>query len=239
MKKESTQTRSVDQQQIVNELTRRFSIDGERILFLNAKDPLDAWIPPSELESIARQTGEVQSTDVEFVMYVEPLQQIHYRATVVDKAGRIFARPGAAKIGEQSKGGDEIEAETLAQGRALSHALRAAGFHPLKSGSVVALDERRAVRQSQPLTEEQQTNQIAHDAASLRTKDLKQIHAIAERKGLILPMPGGKDDSGYRNWLWRKFGVGTAAKLDAFKRAQVIAEIDNYEGEEDELEMIA
>jgi hypothetical protein len=233
----NTQTRTPEQQQVINNLTSRFDIDGERILFLNDKDPLDPWIPSSELEAIARQSGGIQSTDVEFYQFVEALQQIHYKATVITGDGRAYARTGAARLGEQSKGG-EIDAETLAQGRALGNALRAAGFHPLKSGSVVPLDERRNLK---PLTNEQIENHAIEDAAAMRVKDLKQIHAIAERKGLIVPdAKGSKNDAQYRGWLRRNFGVDTAVKLDAFQRAQVIAELENYlRDEEDELRKIA
>lgn len=238
----SNQLRTSGQLSVIEQLTANFDIDAERILFLNPRDPNDPWIPPDELESIARQAGGFQSINIDYDNYVEQLKQVVFKATVVDDQGRIFGRPGVATIGEKTPVG-EIDVQILAAGRALNAALKAAGFHPLKSGSVVSLDDRRATRQNQQLSTEQREQQAATDAAVSRRDDLKLIHAIAEEKNLIIRGNGFKNDKPYRDWLFRNFSVSTAVELNAAERASVINQLrleSAHEiSEEEELALIA
>lgn len=130
-------------------------------------------------------------------------------------------------VGEKPNGYD-IPPEILAEGRALSSALSAAGFHPFKSASVVNLADARVAIQNR-----QQTQEFTgiEDKAELRKKDLRQIHALAEEKGLIV----GRDDTEYRIWLTKKFGVKTAALLEDVDRTRVINALRNYKDEFEDL----
>lgn len=236
------QARTKQQNEVIEQLTAHFSIDADRILFLNPREPNDPWIPADELESIARQAGGFQSIDVDYDNFIEPLQQVVYKAVVVDEQGRRFGRTGVATIGEETPIGD-IDVQILAAGRALSAALRAAGFHPLKSGSVISLDDRRTSRQPQKLSAEHVEIQAAADAAHSRRTDLAAIHALAAEKNYIVRVNGTTNDNPYREWLFRNFGVSSAVELNAAQRASVINLLRlaplHQLGEEDELRMIA
>ena len=85
----------------------------------------------------------------------------------------VFTHPGVATTGERPAGID-IEPETLAAGRALGASLRAAGFHPYKSGSVVDFSEMRR--------EIEIRRKAADIEKEARIKDINQIHAIADEK---------------------------------------------------------
>jgi len=201
---------TLKQEDIKNQLAGQFSIDPERIYFLNEKKPEEPWLPAEALITIARQSGEFQGIDETVAQYIQPLNQVVHSATAVDKDGRSYTRSGVATIGER----EDLDAHALAAGRAVSAALTAAGFNPLRPGVVVSLDLKIPV-------------DSAHaglaDEAQLRNKDLKQIHALAVEKNLIRIMPGNnKDMTAYRALLKEKFGTNTAAAFDATQRASLI-----------------
>lgn len=194
--------------------------EGElaRCLFFR-KDEDEPWIPPDILEAIARKTGTFQHIGVVHDKYVREREQVIYTGTVIDQQERNYTRTGVALIGEAPSGFD-IDTDVLAQGRALGAALTAAGFNPFKASSVV---ETKEPSHSGPLNEEQKQLHQLEDESTLRLKDLRQIHAIAERKGLI----HGRDMSRYRNWLLQYYGTTTAAIMDAASRAAVINQLND------------
>jgi hypothetical protein len=200
------------------ELAERFGIDKDRILFFNEADPLDPWFPPDELLSIARREQSFLEIDISFHQWVPGLDLVCYQATVINNENRIFKMTGVAKMGEARPGGPDEH--TIATGRALGAVLRAAGFHPLKSGSVVG-------------TVASQPPSITYaDEATIRTNQLAQIHILAEKAGMILEGTGDrKDMSRYRAWLTEIFGTPTAAALTETERAQAIAELRSLAGE--------
>ena len=215
-----THLRTRKQQEILTNLSTNFGIDESRVLFINPRDENDPWIPADELESIARQIGGIKSTSVLHDKVIPELNQIAYLATVVDKSEVTYNRSGVATIGEKPNEID-IDADTLAAGRALGAALRAAGFHPYRSGSVVDFQEMREEIKAKQIVDE---HAAITDEAKVRIKVLQAIHAKAAEKNLIV----GKDYSKYRVWLFEKFGVYTAAMLDVPTRASVINALDQY-----------
>lgn len=213
------------QQEILTHLSTNFGIDEDRVLFINPRDENDPWIPADELESIARQLSGIKNSSVIHDKFIPETKQVVFMATVTDKNDVIYTRSGVATIGEKPSG-FEIEAEVLASGRALSAALRAAGFHPYRSGSVVNFSEMKEEIEAKRIMDS--IPQVEHVAIQ-RTKDLRQIHALAAEKGLIVVRDGVKDDSEYRRKLKEKFGVSTAAVLDENQRAAVINWLKNYD----------
>lgn len=213
-----TRTLSSDQERKARDLAEKYGIDKDRILFFNSSDPLDPWIAPDELLSIARREEAFLEIEVTFHQWVPGLDLICYMATVINNDNRIFKLTGAAKMGEARPGGPDEH--TIASGRALGAALRAAGFHPLKSGSVVG-------------NSPQAGSSISYaDEARIRTNQLAQIHLLAEKAGLILGVPGQrKDMTRYRAWLTEGFGTDTAAVLTEPERTQVITELRALAGE--------
>lgn len=216
----SNEIKTQKQQEILDELNKRFGIEPDRILFLNPRDANDPWIPPDEMMSIARQHGGFTLVSVTHDKFIGETSQQIYTATVVDAQERTFVRSGVATLGERPNGQD-IDTETLASGRALSAALRDAGFHPYKSGSIVSLDDAR-----QNIEERRRGRELQRieDESALRIKDLKQIHALAREKGLIV----GDNKIGYHLWLAEKFNVKSVAALDAPTRTRVINSLRNY-----------
>ncbi len=218
------QTRTPAQQKIVSTLVTNFKIDGSRVLFLNKEDPLDPWIPASLLEKIARQIPGYQSSSVDYNQLIELTQQFVYTATVIDTQNRVFTRPGVAMIDEQHPETDEIfDPHKLAGGRALSAALKAAGFHPseVDFGRELEAAQRRR-NESEPVLAE----------AKRRTDQLGVIHKLAAEKGLVLKLEdGGLDITRYREKLQEKFGTNTAAALNETERLAVINWLDNYTDE--------
>lgn len=211
-------------EEIINQLRTQFNLTDsacDRILFLNPKDYYEPWIPADVLQAIARQIDGFKDSSITHDKFVSETQQVVYKATVFDTAGRSYTRTGVAMVGEKPNGFD-ISHDSLAEGRALGAALSAAGFHPYKSASVVDLSEVRTLIETR---RQEAAYTGIEDEASLRRKDLQQIHAIAEKKGLII----GKDDSRYRQFLLEKYGVRTAAVLDADKRAMVINALKNMD----------
>jgi hypothetical protein len=215
------------QKQNLEILGKNFGLsDAElnRCLFFEAKND-EPWIPPDILEAIARKTGGFQTISSTYDQFIELLNQIVYGGLVVDAQGRSFPRSGVATIGERP-GGIEIDAHTLAEGRALSASLTAAGFNPFRAGSVVDLaDHRTPTHSGPPLNETEKQLHGLEDEGTLRRKDLAQIHALATEKKLIV----GKDLTRYREWLLKFFFTKTAATLTAGSRASVIEALNKLD----------
>ena len=212
-------TRSTAQMQVVNLLAERWSIDPDKILFLNSKKPLEPWLNYEALTGIARQSGRFQSLSEHFATFVGGLKTVLHSATVIDVEGREYTRSGAAKLGE-TLDGEEVDVFNLAATRALRLAFDSAGFDPVKATAVIPIDLKL------PPTAEQ------HDAAQeaqARIKDLRTIHALAARKGLIVASeqdPSTNDTTKYRAWLAEKFdGRGSAGGFSAADRAIAINEL--------------
>jgi hypothetical protein len=187
------------------ELADKLGIGEEDIYFLNPDKPDEAWLSPNALTTLARKSPELRSVSEDYVNYIAPLNQVVHRAVVIDAQGRDFARTGIATIGEKP-GMDE---HFLAAGRALSAALTAAGFNPLKAGNVVAL---AAASEQRSVTSE----------AEQRRRDLGRIKIVARECGYITDSAFGADFTHYRATLERLYGVRTAAALDADERASFI-----------------
>lgn len=213
---------SAGQEQALKFLKENFGLSEselDRVLFLNDRVGEEPWIPADIMEAIARQVGSFQHISVIHDKFVAERQQVLYTATVVDNFGRTFTRSGAALVDEKPNGQD-IDVEILAQTRALNAALNAAGFNPFKAGSVVNLNFQR-----KPITDDEKRLVEIQDEAELRNKDLRQIHALAEEKGLIV----NKDLTRYRQELQAAFGVQTAAVLDHAERVAVINWLTNFQ----------
>lgn len=207
-------SRTQQQQEVVNLIASKYEIDTERILFLNENKPEEPWFPAEELMSIARQAGGFQAISEQFDQFIPNLNQVVHIATVVDAQGRTYSQSGVATMGESLRHTSEvIDEHALARSRALSAALRAAGFYPLRAGSVINLE----------LDVKPSSSPVA-DETEARNRDLRQIHVLAERKGLIREGVGGgnKDMSGYRTWLTEAYGTHSAATLNPVKRKSVI-----------------
>ncbi|MDQ3132423.1 MAG: hypothetical protein M3Q99_16875 [Acidobacteriota bacterium] len=215
--------KTAKQAEITSQLNQLFGIKEERILFLNPRDENEPWIPPSELESIARQVSGFKTISVTHDKFISETSQIVYMASVVDNSDRTFLRSGVAKLGEQPNG-EDIDVDVLASGRALGAALQAAGFNPFKSGSIIDLKEFKENFKPKSFYPQEIENHAIEDEAALRNKDLRQIHALAVEKGLW----SGDDGSRYREELFQQFGVTTSAILDRTQRAAVINWLTNY-----------
>ncbi len=207
---------TTQQSELLDELHKRFGLDTNRILFLNEKDLNEPWIPPDELMSIARQHGGFELVSVVHDKFISETRQQVYTGMVTDLDRRSFVRSGVATIGE-TPAGVEIDVDVLASGRALSAALRDAGFHPFRSGSVIDLQIKKPAQGE--LTAE----------SSSRRSDLARIHIIAEEKGLIVKTAGNTDMSKYRLVIKSKFGVASAAVLDEPERKAVINFLENFD----------
>lgn len=216
------QSLTLKQEGVAKDLARRFGIDPERIYFLNEDKPDEPWLPAEALVTIARQTEDFQTIDESFDQYIGPLNQVVHRATVITKDGRTYTRSGVATIGERQ----DIDDHALAAGRAVSAALTAAGFHPLRPGSVVS-DNGRQPAGAQP----------ADDVAEQRRVDLRRIHALAEQKGLIKPRPGGLwDRTAYRQFLLDNYQTNTAVGFDSVQRASLINALEQLPEAGDDVE---
>jgi len=206
-------SRTPAQQQVVQQLVSAHNIRGDRILFLNKNDSTDPWIPYDQLLTIARQSGEFNSIAAVFDQFITELRQVVWVATVVDPEGRSYTRGGVATIGETLPNEEEPDEHNLAASRALKLALDAAGFNPVKAAPVV-MDLKLAPGDQQFV-----------DQAESRRQDLKAIHALAQEKGLIVPLeedPSQKDWSGYRSFLIQNFGTNTTVEMGPSIRSQVI-----------------
>jgi hypothetical protein len=204
---------SLPQQEIAKRIAEQFSIDAERVYFLKPDKPEEPWLPAESLTTIARQSGNFQAIEDRFDQFIPQLNQVVYSATVVDKDDRHFTRGGVATIGEHK----ELDEHALASGRAVSAALTAAGFNPLRPGSIVELNLKLSGQ-----------GQQAVDEAQLRTQDLKTIHLLAVKRGLIKMLPGNvRDAVAYRRMLKAKFDVTSTVNLDATRRASLINFLTN------------
>jgi hypothetical protein len=210
-------TRTPMQQAVVDQLVRNFNIQGDRVLFLSRQDPIDPWIPYDQLVAIARQSGRFQSIAESYVEYISDLKQLIHSATVIDPDGRSYIRSGAATIGEKLPNEEIPDEHALAAARALKAALDAAGFNPVKAAPILDLN-------LQP-----KEHEVA-DQAESRRQDLKTIHALAEQKGLIVPLDedaSQKDFTAYRGFLETNFGTKTTVSMGPSDRARVINALRN------------
>lgn len=206
------------QQAIAEGLAGKFDIDVERIYFLNEDKPEEPWLSAESLITIARQSDEFQMIDESFDQYIAPLNQVVHRSTVITRAGRTYTSSGVATIGERA----DIEDHALAAGRAVRAALTAAGFNPLRPGGFVTLDLHLAAGA--------QAKAASSDEAQSRNADLRRIHAVAERKGLIKPLPGRKwDRRGYKDFLIEKYETPTAAGFDSLQRTSLINALEQLQ----------
>jgi hypothetical protein len=235
-------------QNIVDELGRRFEIDGDRVLFLDPEKPAKPWLPAEVLASIARQTGRFREIEEGFDQYIPaPLNQVVHYARVIDEEGRAWRRSGVATVGEtpgHHYRGSNPDAHQLAASRALGAALDGAGFNPLKAGFVARPGTFRRVedgpnsfvvdgrevdkvltpdRAAEPAGKAAAQSIVEADETETKNKHLKQIHAMASKVGLIVKRKGVPVDySGYRSWMLENFGVKSAAGLDATQRLSAI-----------------
>ena len=229
-----TTTRTEKQNSVAQLLASEFKIDAERVYFLKPDKPEEPWLPAESLVTIARQSGEFRAIDESFDQFIEPLHQVVHRATVIDQDGRTYTRSGVATVGERAANSAQrevLDEHALAAGRAVSAALTAAGFNPLRPGSVIPLDSRRGGAQA---------DAAGADEAQSRNTDLKRIHALAVEKGLIRMMPGGgRDLTEYRRMLREKFNANTAADFSATQRASLINYLTQLPVEIDEFADVA
>lgn len=210
--------------------------DIGRCLFFS-QDQEIPYVPPELLIRVARMTQQFSSIEPEFSSHVAALNQLIYKATVVDRDGRSITRIGVATIGEKPNG-YEIDTHKLAEGRAIGGALTDTGFNPFKANFVVGLLMRDAakdlgdrLRQSFAENEarvEAEMHRI--DDVERRRKDLGHIKILAREKGLIFndPLTGSEDQRPYRDWLSTNFQAHTAATFDIEQRAQVINKLKQY-----------
>lgn len=225
-----TKQPTTKQHGILELLQRNFALSDaelDRILFLNERDKTEPWIPADLQEAIARQVGSFKHISVTHDKFINERQQVIYTSTVIDIADRSYTRTGAAIIGERPNGVD-LDVDILAASRALNAALNAAGFNPFKAGSIVNLAEAREALQSKPLNQTERQLHEVEDEATARKNDLKRIHALAIEKGLWV----GRDDSRYRDELFKNYGQRTAAILNRAERAAVINWLTNYKPED-------
>lgn len=195
----------------------------DRCLYFRT-DQEEPWIPSDILEAIARLTGGFETISSVYDKVRTETQHLVYAGLVVDREGRSYPRSGVAKIDGETVGGTLFDGDALAENRALSASLQAAGFDPFKAGSVVSIGklEHGPSRSGTPLDDRQKELQQITDAAELRTKDLRQIHAVAEKKGLIVD----KNDRLYRRWLMDNFQLTSSAFVDHETRMTIVAKLN-------------
>jgi hypothetical protein len=211
--------RTADQQAVVARLVQSFNIQGEKVLFLNDADPLEPWLNSKALLAIARQSGEFKQVATTYSEYINDLRQIVWSATVVNLQDQGFTRSGVAKLGEKLPNEEEPDEHDLAASRALRAALDDAGFDPTKAAPCLNLK----------LPPDQHA--VAHEKET-RLNDLRRIHKIAGEKGLIVPKvedASRNDDTAYRGWLVRYFGVNTTAAMGPADRARVINALTDWD----------
>lgn len=224
-------TYTAKQEEIRQKLAEEYEIDADDVFFLNEEDPDEPWLNANALTTIARRSSIFQTISESYEDHIAPLNQVVHQAIVIDKEGRSFGCCGVATINEHPK----IDAHTLAGGRAVRAALTAAGFNPLKQGSVATLD----------LALSKDTQSPRPDEAQSRINDMKRIHVIAERKiykgrRLVTPLNGGGyDRSGYREFLKDNYGVISSADFDAAKRASLINALEQLPDYDDEFANVA
>ena len=206
---------------IVDGLVDQYGIDGEKILFLNKNNLLEPWIPPAELKAFARRHGGFKRLDTKFDKFIPETNQVVCVAELVDKDGVEYSNFGVATKDEGRELGNESLAELLASGRAVSATLADAGFHPLKSNSVVNSEQSNQI-------ENMKVTDFA-SAAVKRNRDIRRIHALAYECGLIMRDENGENKSRYRQWLFNNFPAffdsvedASSGKLTILERQQVI-----------------
>jgi hypothetical protein len=212
------QLRTDQQKKVVDRLVKTFGIDGSKVLFLNADKPDEPWLRGKQLAAIARQSGlfKVIRAEHEKVVDVGSQRQVIYQGTVVDLDDRIYSLPGVATIGEKIAATDEdVNADDLAESRALRSSLEIAGFDPFDPNSVVPLGEFQTAA----------TRDADVAKTESRRADIARAHIVARAKGLIV----GKDFLGYRMFLKDHYNEDSMAGFDATQRKSLIEALERYE----------
>ena len=223
MSQQLRNTRTPQQQAVVDQLVERYNINGSKVLFLNEKNPNEPWLRGKLLAAIARQSGLFKSILVKYDQFIAPLSQVVYQGEVMDLDDHLFSLPGVGTHGEKmANSEDEVNEHDLAESRALKSTLELAGFDPLDPASVVHLGELMP--------------RVPGEAeAESRLNDLARIHILAKEKGLIIEgarMDGKDDASRYRKFLLDKYGINTAAGFDPLQRKSLIEALERYEADE-------
>lgn len=208
---------SIQQKRIAETVSHQYGVPKDKVYFPYEREPDRPWLGAEALMVIARNSPEVSGVMERFDKYEPTLQQIFHLATVTTTDGHTFERTGVASIGEKLKGvpDEEVDEHELAAARAIRKALADAGVDPFSN--VRSEEPAEAVPASAGVQE-----------AALRTRDLAEIHMLAEEKGLVSVVGGKKDDSKYRRWLNRHcsgLGIGdvtSAVNLGPKERASVI-----------------
>lgn len=204
----------------LKQLEREYGINPKDVPILDG----EPWLTSNQLAMIARRDGSFSSIDVDFKEHVSELNQVVWRATVIDKESRIFCRSGVATIGERLPTGAQASEHELAASRALRSALAMAGFDVLKGGSAVSLKSSGRI-------------EMAEDETTTRYGQLRQIHTLAEKLGLILPAKQGekRDMTKYKAFLLERYGLESTAGMSESERASVIASLTEMERQYGEL----
>jgi hypothetical protein len=211
----SQQLRTTQQQAMVDRLVSQFGIDGSKVLFFENR-PNEPWLRANTLASIARRSGLFKAIRVEHEKYIETLKQVFYQGTVVDLDDHIYSLPGVATVGKSiANTGEEVNADDLAESRALRSTLNLAGFDPLDPTSVVSLEKSEG--------SEQRDTDAARTQS--RLNDNARIHILASERGLIV----GRDYSKYRKFLAERYeGATSIAGFDPMQRKSVIEALERY-----------
>lgn len=217
--------RTNEQNRIAEGLATQFAIDKDRVFFPDPDRPNDPWLGANELIAIARQSDRFQAIEAKFTTVIVELNQIVHSARVVDKEGRIFERIGVATLGENTPGSAKPDEHGLADSRAIVATLSAAGFNPLRSGSLGLESSPDAKAKSDMHIS------IIDDAAESRRNDIRRIHALAEEVGYIVHSETATDDRLYRRFLFDNYKTTSVAGFDATQRASVINKLQIIKGE--------
>jgi len=177
------------------EQLRQFGIQPEDVLEIE-KQP---WLSSEQLCAIARQLGLFRLFDVDFADMKG--EQIIYKATLVTNDDITFSRSGVATLNEKLPNGKGVSTQDLAASRALRSALAMAGVDPFRTAPVI--------KYTVKYTSEKKPDSEAGTRAVERANNIKQLHTLAAKKGLIV----GSDYSGYRAWLAENFDTETSANF--------------------------
>lgn len=198
-----------EQRQIAEWYAERFGIEAGEVLFLNDRDPYEPWFNKDALLAICRTSPKVREVGERFDQFCAQLKQVIHTARLVRDDNKVFEMSGVATIGEKL-GGKAVDEHKLAAARALRSAMDGAGFNPLKPSTLV------------------EASGGAVDQSGTRLNELKTIHILARRVGLI----DGKDHSKYRKFIKERFGTATAGTLDQKQRASLISLLRSMERKE-------